>query len=308
MPLVVLAGPTAAGKTKLAIKLALKLGAEIISADSMQIYRYMDIGTAKPTPEERKLVPHHLIDVVNPDQPFTVADYQQLFLKVKKQLEERRVLPLLTGGTGLYIRAVTRGFAFPKGPGDRQLRSRLQEEATRQGKEEMHRRLQAVDPESAAKIHPNDLKRVLRALEVYYLTGTPISRQQKAGAFTLPGETIYIAVTREREELYRRIEQRVDQMLACGLLEEVRSLLEKGYGPELQSMQGLGYKELIPVIKGECSLEEAIRLLKKRTRHYAKRQLTWFRKEPVERWFFLSSGEEEKSFSEILAYIEGKIR
>src|SRR5690554_4634914 len=274
----------------------------------MQVYRYMDIGTAKPSPEETQLVPHHLINVVTPEQPFTVADYQQLFRQTYKKLEKKKGLPLLTGGTGLYIRAVTRGFAFPERPGDPELRSRLKDEATRQGKEEMHRRLQAVDPESAAKIHPNDLKRVLRALEVYYLTGTPISRQQKAGAFTLPGETIYIAVTREREELYRRIEQRVDQMLACGLLEEVRSLLEKGYGPEPQSMQGLGYKELIPVIKGECSLEEAIRLLKKRTRHYAKRQLTWFRKEPVERWFFLSSGEEEKSFSEILAYIEGKIR
>lgn len=308
MPLVVLAGPTAVGKTKLAVELALRLGAEIISADSMQVYRYMDIGTAKPTPEEKKLVPHHLIDVVTPDQPFTVADYQQLFLKIKKQFEERKVLPLLTGGTGLYIRAVTRGFAFPEGPGDPQLRSRLNEEATRLGKEEMHRKLQAVDPVSAVKIHPNDLKRVLRALEVYFLTGTPISQQQKAGAFTLPGETIYIAVTREREELYRRIEKRVDQMLAQGLLEEVRNLLKKGYSPELQSMQGLGYKELIPVVKGESGLEEAVRLLKKRTRNYAKRQLTWLRKEPVEKWFLLSSGQEEKSLSEILAHIEGKIR
>lgn len=308
MPLVVLAGPTATGKTKLAVKLALALGAEIISADSMQVYRYMDIGTAKPSPEETQLVPHHLIDVVTPEQPFTVADYQQLFRQTYKKLEKKKVLPLLTGGTGLYIRAVTRGFAFPERPGDPELRSRLKDEATRLGKEEMHRRLQAVDPESAGKIHPNDLKRVLRALEVYFLTGTPISQQQKAGAFALPGETIYIAVSRRREELYHRIEERVDQMIARGLPEEVRDLLNKGYGPELQSMQGLGYKELIPVVRGESCLEEAVRLLKKRTRNYAKRQLTWFRKEPVAKWFMLSSGQEEKSLSEILTYIEGKIR
>jgi tRNA dimethylallyltransferase len=308
LPLLIVAGPTATGKTKIAIELALRLGAEIISADSMQIYRYMDIGTAKPSPEERKLVPHHLIDLISPAEPFTVADYQRLFSATCQQLQENGVLPLLTGGTGLYIRAVTRGYNFPGPPINQELRSSLRQDAQELGKEEMHRRLAAVDPESAGRIHPNDLKRVLRALEVYLTTGAPISswQKQKRNGKTLPEDTIYIGLARDREELYQRIELRVDLMIAQGLLEEVRGLLEKGFGPELQSMQGLGYKELAPVVKGQTTLEEAVRLLKKRTRNYAKRQMTWFKKEPVEKWFFLS-GAENESFPEILAYIEGRI-
>lgn len=300
-----MAGPTATGKTKIAVELALKLGAEIISADSMQIYKYMDIGTAKPSPEERKIVPHHLIDLVSPEELFTVADYQRLFFATYKQLIQKGVLPLLTGGTGLYIRAVTRGYNFPGPPVDPQLRTSLRQEGERWGKEEMHRRLAAVDPESAERIHPNDVKRVLRALEVYLTTGVPISLQQKTKV-TFSEDVIYIGLTRDREELYRRIELRVDQMIAQGLLEEVKNLLENGFGRELQSMQGLGYKELAPVVKGQTTLEEAVRLLKKRTRNYAKRQMTWFKKEPVEKWFFLS-GAEEGSFPEILTYIEGRI-
>ncbi|NLZ44366.1 MAG: tRNA (adenosine(37)-N6)-dimethylallyltransferase MiaA [Clostridia bacterium] len=306
MPLLIVAGPTATGKTKIAIELALRLGAEIISADSMQIYKYMDIGTAKPSPEERKLVPHHLIDLISPAEPFTVADYQRVFQATYEQLQQKGVLPLLTGGTGLYIRAVTRGYNFPGPPVNQELRASLRREAEARGKEEMHRRLAEVDPESAGRIHPNDLKRVLRALEVYLTTGAPISSWQKGEEETLPEDIIYIGLTRDREELYHRIELRVDLMIAQGLLEEVRSLLEMGFGPELQSMQGLGYKELVPVVKGEKTLAEAVRLLKKRTRNYAKRQMTWFRKEPVEKWFLLS-GPEEESFPEILTYIEGRI-
>lgn len=306
MPLLIVAGPTATGKTKIAIELALRLGAEIISADSMQIYKYMDIGTAKPSPEERERVPHHLIDVISPAEPFTVADYQWLFQTTYNGLKQKGVLPLLTGGTGLYIRAVTRGYDFPGPPVNQELRASLRQEAEEKGKEEMHRRLAAVDPESAGRIHPNDLKRVLRALEVYQTTGVPISTWQKRKGKALPGDVIYIGLTRDREELYKRIELRVDLMIAQGLLEEVKSLLEKGFGPELQSMQGLGYKELVPVVKGQTTLEEAVKLLKKRTRNYAKRQMTWFRKEPVEKWFLLS-GPEEESFPEILAYIEGRI-
>jgi tRNA dimethylallyltransferase len=305
LPLLIVAGPTATGKTKIAIELALRLGAEIISADSMQIYRYMDIGTAKPSPEERKRVPHHLIDLVSPAEPFTVADYQRFFQATCEELRQKGVLPLLTGGTGLYIRAVTRGYNFPGPPVNRELRASLLREAQERGKEEMHRRLAVVDPESAGRIHPNDLKRVLRALEVYLTTGVPISSCQKEEE-TLAEDIIYIGLTRDREELYQRIELRVDLMIAQGLLEEVRNLLAMGFGPELQSMQGLGYKELVPVVKGETTLAEAVKLLKKRTRNYAKRQMTWFRKEPVEKWFLLS-GPEEESFPEILAYIEGRI-
>jgi tRNA dimethylallyltransferase len=306
LPLLIVAGPTATGKTKIAIELALRLGAEIISADSMQVYKDMDIGTAKPSPEERERVPHHLVDLISPAQPFTVADYQRLFLATYKQLEQKGVLPLLTGGTGLYIRAVTRGYNFPGPPVNPELRAGLRKEAEERGKEEMHRRLAAIDPESAERIHPNDLKRVLRALEVYLTTGVPISSWQKREGKTWPEDLIYIGLTRDREELYQRIELRVDRMIAQGLLDEVKGLLEKGFGPELQSMQGLGYKELVPVVKGQATLEEAVKLLKKRTRNYAKRQMTWFRKEPVEKWFLLS-GPEEESFPEILTYIEGRI-
>lgn len=306
-PLIILVGPTAVGKTALAVRLALELKGEILSADSMQIYKGMDIGTAKPSIEERKGIPHHLIDLVNPDEAFTVADFQTHYQRKLYELQEKNLTALLSGGTGLYVRAVTRGFDFPDQPGDPHLRDQLRQKATAEGNQALHRWLAEVDPVSAGKIHPNDLKRVLRALEVYINTGTPFSRQQKARTSKLPANTIYIGITREREELYKRIELRVDKMLNDGLLAEVQGLLEKGYGPELQSMQGLGYKELIPVLTGDSTLEDAVELLKKRTRHYAKRQLTWFRREPVEEWFLLQKGEEEETFQKILKYLEGRI-
>lgn len=306
-PLIVLVGPTAVGKTELAVNLALHFGAQIISADSMQIYQGMDIGTAKPTLEERKGVPHHLIDLVPPDQPFTVVDYQEHYNQVRSRLAKEGILPLLTGGTGLYIRAVTQGFIFPVPPPDPQLRAALKQEAESRGHEAVYRRLQALDPEAARKIHPNDLKRTLRALEVILATGRPFSAQQQAERRTLPRDVVYIGLHRERAELYDRINRRVDRMIAAGLVEEVASLLVQGYGPDLQSMQGLGYKELIPVVQGRTSLAEAVELLKKRTRHYAKRQETWFRREPVEKWFLLRAGEEEKTYQKILAFLEGRI-
>ena len=306
-PLIILVGPTAVGKTDLAVRLALELNGEILSADSMQIYKGMDIGTAKPSLEERKGIPHHLIDLVNPDEAFTVADFQTHYQRKLSELQEKNKTALLSGGTGLYVRAVTRGFDFPDPPGDPDLRDALRQKAAAEGNQALHRWLAEVDPVSAEKIHPNDLKRVLRALEVYIKTGIPFSCQQKARTSELPANTIYIGITREREELYKRIELRVDKMLTAGLLEEVQGLLEKGYGPELQSMQGLGYKELIPVLTGDSSLQDAVALLKKRTRHYAKRQLTWFRREPVERWFLLQKGGEEENFQKILKYLEGRI-
>lgn len=306
-PLIIMVGPTAVGKTELAIGLAAELRGEILTADSMQVYKGMDIGTAKPTIKEQKGIPHHLIDLVNPDETFTVADYQRHYEKKLHELAEKKVTALLSGGTGLYVRAVTQGFDFPDPPGDPDLRDELREKAAAEGNQALHQWLAKVDPASAEKIHPNDLKRVLRALEVYISTGTPFSQLQKTKEPKLSADTIYIGLTRDREELYRRIELRVDKMLTDGLLAEVQGLLEKGYGPNLQSMQGLGYKEIIPVLTGRSTLEDATELLKKRTRNYAKRQLTWFRREPIESWFLLEEGEEDKTFVKILQYIEGRI-
>lgn len=306
--LVVLVGPTAVGKTEVALRIAERFSMEIISADSMQVYRYMDIGTAKPRMEERRGIPHHLIDIVYPDQPFTVADYQERYQGVFNDLCGKNRPALLTGGTGLYIRAVTREFIFPTSPTDPQIRSELQEMAEKRGKEYIHSWLARVDPKSAARIHMNDLRRTIRALEVYLTTGgIPISNLQRAVVEKVPERIIYLGLTRERAELYRRIDRRADQMVAKGLIREVEELIERGYGLDLQSMQGLGYKEIVPVVEGKVALDTALKLLKKRTRRYAKRQLTWFRREPVEEWFLLAEGREEESFRKILDYLEGRI-
>jgi tRNA dimethylallyltransferase len=307
-PLIILVGPTAVGKTSLSIDLALHFGVEIISADSMQIYRGLDIGTAKPSLPERRGVPHHLIDVVLPDQPFTVVDYQDHYQQIRAQLEARRTLPLLTGGTGLYIRAVTQGFIFPSTPPNLQLRTALRQEAEISGREALYQRLVELDPNAARKIHPQDLKRTLRALEVTLTSGRPFSEQQRVQRTELPPNMIYIGVTRDRSELYDRINRRVEQMLTTGLVEEVASLVAKGYKSDLQSMQGLGYKELIPVVCGETKLEEAVGLIKQRTRHYAKRQETWFRREPVETWFCLKGEAGGDDLKKILNYLEGRLR
>jgi tRNA dimethylallyltransferase len=296
--LIILVGPTAVGKTNLAVDVALHFGAEIISADSMQIYRGLDIGTAKPSPPERRGVPHHLIDVVLPDQPFTVVDYQNHYQKIKAQLETKGTLPLLTGGTGLYIQAVTQGFIFPDTPPNQELRATLRQEAEISGRQAVYQRLVELDPKAARKIHPQDLKRTVRALEVTIAT---VQRTQ------LPTNMIYLGLTRTRSELYDRINRRVDQMIATGLLEEVASLVAKGYSSDLQSMQGLGYKELIPVLDGETTLEEAVDLIKQRTRHYAKRQETWFRREPVETWFRLTGDAGGDDLQKILDYLEGRL-
>ncbi len=306
-PLIVLVGPTAVGKTELAVNLALHFGAAIISADSMQVYRGMDIGTAKPTEAERKGVPHYLIDLVHPDQPFTVVDYQERYNQVKSRLDREGIMPILTGGTGLYIRAVTQGFIFPDPPPDPELRAALREEAEVKGRTAVYQHLAELDPAAARKIHPHDLKRTLRALEVIMVSGRPFSEQQQAARRELTPDIIYIGLTRSRAELYERINLRVDRMIAAGLQEEVATLLAEGYGPELPAMQGLGYKELIPVVRGEKSLPEAVTELKKKTRHYAKRQETWFRREPVEKWFRLSPGEEDICYKKILQYLEGRI-
>lgn len=305
-PLIIITGPTAVGKTELSIKLAQHLQAEIISADSMQVYKRMDIGTAKPSPEERKAVPHHLIDLVEPDQDFSVADYKKCFEQTVASIYAKGKIPLLTGGTGLYIRACIQAFDLEPGEPLPDLRQKLKEQAEQYGSEYIHRRLAEVDPEAAAKIHPNDLRRVIRALEVYQNTGIPISQLQQNRSAGLKYNVIYLFLNRDRDELYRRIEIRVDQMIDAGLLEEVQSLLEQGFSCHLKPMQSLGYKQICNYLKEAVSLEEAVASIKQETRRYAKRQLTWFRKEPID-YLLNLSGNSQEFFGDILNYIEGRL-
>ncbi len=281
--LVVITGPTAVGKTDVGIDVALAVGGEVVSADSMMVYRGMDIGTAKPTPAERRGVPHHLIDVAEPDEEFTVARYQELAEAAIADIHRRGRVPLLVGGTGLYIRAVVDQYRFPA-PADPRLRRRLQEDARRFGSARLHRHLMAVDPDTAGRLHPNDARRIVRALEVYYQTGKPFSwfRKQPRGGEKY--RLVMFGLTLRREKLYRRIEERVDRLIAAGLVEEVRGLLERGYGPELVSMKGLGYKEIADYLLGQTTLEEAVNILKRNTRRFAKRQFTWFRADDQIRW------------------------
>lgn len=306
MLLLILAGPTAVGKSELALSLAQRIGGEIVSADSMQVYRLMDIGTAKPTPAERALVPHHLIDLVYPDEPFSAARYAEEFAKVAAEVAGRGRLPIVVGGTGLYIRAAVRPFLFPDAGARPELRAGLARLAEEISPQALHLRLAEVDPEAAERIHPNDLRRIIRALEVYEATGRPISAWQRLFVQRRPYETVFVCLTRERGELYRRIEARAEKMIAAGLVEEVKSLLAAGYGRELPPMQGLGYREICSYLHGECTLAEAVEIMKKRTRHYAKRQLTWFRREPVELWLDLTLSPEEEARAQILRLLAGR--
>lgn len=305
-PLIILAGPTAVGKTELSLKLAQRINGEIISADSMQVYKRMDIGTAKPSREEQGRVPHHLIDLVEPDQDFSVADYKKYFESAVASIYAKGKLPLMTGGTGLYIRACIQAYNLEPGEPLPDLRQELKEQAERFGPDYIHQKLAKVDPQAAAKIHPNDLRRVIRALEVYQSTGLPISELQQKRSARFKYNVIYLFLNREREELYRRIELRVEQMINAGLIEEVRSLLESGFSPNLKSMQSLGYKQLCRYLQGTVSLEEAVASIKQETRHYAKRQLTWFRREPID-YTINIFGDLQEYFGDILNYIEGRL-
>jgi tRNA dimethylallyltransferase len=282
-PILILAGPTAVGKTEASLVLARELDAEIVSADSMQIYRGMDIGTAKPTPEQRKAVYHHLIDIVEPDQPYSVGDYLRDAQTAIKGIISSGGTPLVVGGTGLYIRALTRGL-FHGPPADSALRERL---LLRESEEagSLYSDLVRVDPDAAFKIHPNDLRRTVRALEVFYIRDRKLSDFHREHAFQdEPFAFNLLFLARSREELYPRIEQRVDQMVSEGLEAEVRTLMNRGCGPGLASMQGLGYQHFIGFFLGRTSREEAIALLKRDTKRYAKRQFTWFRREPKATW------------------------
>lgn len=282
--LIVVCGPTAAGKTAVGIELAAELGGEIISADSMQVYRYMDIGTAKPTSAERAAAAHHLIDVVDPDEPFDAARYAALAREAAAALHRRGRVPLVVGGTGLYIKSLLHGL-FRSDGGNPAVRLRLAAEARAEGIPKLHARLAACDPETASRLHPNDTARVVRALEVFEVTGRPISAFHREHRFAEDTfDALWIGLDMERERLNERIDRRVDAMLAAGFEDEVRGLLDRGYGPELQSMQSIGYHHLAALLSGRIDRPEAVRTLKRDTRRFAKRQLTWFRAAPGIVW------------------------
>lgn len=299
-PVLVLVGPTASGKTALSLPLAQALGAEILAMDSMQVYRGMDVGTAKPTPAERRLVPHHLLDVADPREPFSVSDYVSLCRATLADVRARGRLPLLVGGTGFYLKALMYGLTLGHTPGDSTIRERLlAEAATEDGKRALHERLRTVDPDTAARLHPNDVRRVTRALEVYELTGAPFSRQREEPLPDCPDRFLVFGVELPRALLYERVNARVCAMMDAGLLEEVRTLLDAGVPESAQAMQGLGYKELIPVLLRGAPIEQAVAAIQQGTRHYAKRQLTWFRAEQAVRWVDMT--DPETAFARVLA-------
>jgi tRNA dimethylallyltransferase len=282
--ILIIAGPTASGKSALALELAKQFGGEIICADSLTIYRGLDIGSAKPTKEQQAQVPHHLLDIRNPDQGFTVADFIREAGTAIRDVISRNRPPIITGGTGLYIRALLGGLSEAPGE-DLEIRQELQELASKNGPEALLEQLKEVDPATAAKLPPGNLVRIIRALEVYRKTGIPLSEHQARHSFSERAyDALQICLDLPREELYRRVELRVDQMFRDGLADEVSGLLAAGYSPELKPLSAIGYRETVEFLQHRCSLDEAIRLIKQNTRHYAKRQLTWFRREPEMLW------------------------
>lgn len=282
-PLLVALGPTAVGKTALALELAAAFTGEIVSADSRQIYRYMDIGTAKPTPAERACVPHHLIDIVDPDAEYSLALYQRDARAAIAAIHEAGKLPILVGGTGLYIRAVVDGLDIPTHPPDWELRAELEAQAARDGADTLHAQLQVLDPLAAGRIDPANVRRVIRALEVCLLSGQPFSAQQRRQELS-PYSLLLLGLTADRNLLYARSDQRVDRMLAAGLLDEVQGLLDRGYTPALPALSSLGYRQCIAYLRGEMTLPAALKQFKRDTRNYIRRQLTWFRPDSRITW------------------------
>ena len=273
---IVICGPTGIGKTSLSIEIAQNFRGEIISADSMQIYRYMDIGTAKPTHSEMTAIPHHLIDIINPDESFTAADFAKTARKIIIRLNNQGIIPFVVGGTGFYIKALLHGL-FQARPVDIQIRKRLKEEAATVSADFLHKRLCRLDPDAAKKIHPNDIYRIKRALETYEMTGKTISKYHNEHGFNdQPFETLQICLFTDRNIIYDRINRRVDAMIDAGLLNEVQQLLETGYQENLKAMQSIGYRHIIDFIRGRLAWDQTVQTIKRDTRRYAKRQLTWF--------------------------------
>lgn len=305
-PFVILTGPTAVGKSKLSIALAKAIGGEIISADSMQVYRHMDIGSAKIMPDEMDGIPHHLIDCIDPTEDFHVVLFQKLAKKCMEEIWASGKVPILVGGTGFYIQAVLYDIDFTENEEDTTLRMELEELAREKGPQYIHTKLAMVDPESAQLIHANNVKRVIRALEFYEKTGTKISaHNEMEHQKQSPYQFQYFVLTDERATLYANIEKRVDDMMQAGLLAEVRKLKEMGCKKDSVAMQGLGYKEIMAYLDGECSLEEAVYTIKRDTRHFAKRQLTWFRRERDVIW--IDKNVFRRDDTEILNYMVIKL-
>lgn len=309
-PLIILAGPTAVGKTSLSIRLAKETGGEIISADSMQVYRHMDIGSAKITKEEMEGVPHYLVNVLEPEEEFNVVRFQQMAKEAAERIWEKGKIPLVVGGTGFYIQALLYDIDFTENDGDESYRRQLEQKASdEEGASELYEMLKTVDPKAAQEIHPRNIKRIIRALEFYHQTGKKISehnetqRQRES-----PYNYAYFVLTDERSRLYERIDRRVDLMMEQGLLDEVRYLKERGVRKDSTAMQGLGYKELYAYLEGEYPLDEAVRIIKRDTRHFAKRQLTWFKRERDVIWADKSViGQDEQKLADyMLGYLREK--
>lgn len=299
-------GPTSVGKTALSLELAARHYGEIISGDSMQFYRRMDIGTAKATAEERARIPHHMIDICSPDEEFTVADFQRRTAALIAELNGCGKLPMIVGGTGLYVQSVLYDYQFSQAGQDDDYRTELERFAEACGRDALHARLAAVDPVTAKRLHPNDVKRIIRALEIHHLTGKTMAEHQERSEQS-PYDLLMIGLTMDRALLYERINHRVDMMIEAGLIEEVDGLLKQGYDESLRSMQALGYKEIIAYLRGHLTRDAAIELVKKRTRNFAKRQLTWFRAMKDIVWFDLTPGhEQERTYEAIYEMVEGK--
>lgn len=306
-PLVILTGPTAVGKTALSLSLAKAINGEIISADSMQVYRHMDIGTAKIPESEREGVPHHLIDCLSPEEPFSVAVFQQMAKEAMNDIYSRNHIPILVGGTGFYIQSVLYDIDFTSEQEDDTYRKQLEQMATDGKAAEIYDELLRVDPDSAKSIHSNNVKRVIRALEYYHFHNKPISehneeQKQRESAYN----AAYFVLTRDRKELYERIDRRVLEMFDEGLEQEVRKLITLGYDQCTVAMQGLGYKQLLMHLREEITLEDAINRIQQETRHFAKRQLTWFRREKEPIWFDRTTLSEEEILQQMLAILTQK--
>lgn len=300
IPLIVIAGPTASGKTALSVDVAKAVGGEIVSADSMQIYKYMNIGTAKPTDEEKQGIPHHMMDFLEPSVNFSVADYCQMAGEITRQIDERGKIPVIVGGTGLYIDSLVNGVDFGEEQGDEKIREELTELAEKEGNEAVHKILEEIDPETAAKYHPNNLRRIIRAIEVYKTQGKTVSQKEKEEKIS-PYDVAYFAIDWDRSVLYDRINKRVDIMVADGLINEVKSLLNRDIDPKCTAMQSIGYKEFYGYLQGDSTLEEALEIVKQSSRRYAKRQLTWFRRNKNIHW--LNS---DNAFDEAMGVIREK--
>ncbi|WP_078382770.1 tRNA (adenosine(37)-N6)-dimethylallyltransferase MiaA [Sutcliffiella halmapala] len=304
---IVIIGPTAVGKTKLSVELAKRVNGEIISGDSMQIYKEMDIGTAKVTHEEMQGVPHYLIDIKEPTEPYSVAEFQQDVRKLIQNITQKGCVPIIAGGTGLYIQSVLYDYQFSDTGKDEEIRLRIEKQVLEQGIEEVYEELRRIDPISAENIHPNNVRRVIRALEVFYSTGKTMTEYQQSQNQELLYDVAYVGLTMDRETLYDRINLRVDLMVKEGLLEEVEKLYRKGIR-ECQSIQAIGYKEIYAYFDGKVTKEQAVDALKQNSRRYAKRQLTWFRNKMDVTWFDMTDADFEEKLDEIFSFVAGKLK